>query len=239
MSNYGADKFRKVKGDITPYLFHYINGNDNNPFETLKSILNQKKLKSNKNDFICFTASPVTSMKKFFQTKVNRTGRPKYQPYGVGFSRDILIKEYGARNLIYFSKDEYLQIDEQLKWRSDILDVDSYDFEWLREWRIHGNEFNFSDFPKNEIIVITPTADELLDVVVDEEPEVFMTGNPITGEIDYYADEAYNRLWNGFTLKQIDLQPDDFALSASTISQVIGKDMISDIFKTLEDDKKE
>lgn len=161
-----------------------------------------------------------------------------YQPYGIGFSRDILIREYDARNLMYFSIEELQTLDDSLKWRSDKLDVDRYDFEWLREWRTKGKIFDFFGFPKEHIIVIAPTANELLDIIVSQEPDIQITGNPITEEMDYYIEEAYKRKWKGFTLKQIQLHENDVVLSGATSTQIIGIDMSKDIRETVELDQK-
>lgn len=68
-----SDKFRRVKPDLTPCLFHFISGRDDNPAETLKKILDKKKLISERG-FICFTASPITSLDAFFKTMVNFIG---------------------------------------------------------------------------------------------------------------------------------------------------------------------
>ena len=70
------------------------------------TILLEQRLISKAKDYICFTASPITQVGDFFETKVNKTGEPMYQPYGIGFSRDILIKEYNAQNVIYGKKEE-------------------------------------------------------------------------------------------------------------------------------------
>jgi len=37
-------------------------------------------------------------------------------------------------------------------WRFLKLDVDTYDYEYLREWRVPGKEFDFSGFPREHII---------------------------------------------------------------------------------------
>ena len=44
----------------------------------------------------------------------------------------------------------------------------SDDYEYLREWRVPGKEFDFSGFPREHIIVIAPTEDSLLDFVTRE-----------------------------------------------------------------------
>lgn len=87
-----------------------------------------------------------------------------YQPFGIGFSRDVLVRDFGARNVIYYDDNESELIPEDLKWRALRLNVDTYDFEYLREWRIKGGEFDFSKFPKEHLIVIAPNLHELNDL---------------------------------------------------------------------------
>ena len=131
-----SDKFRTKKLDQSPYLFHFTSGTEEEAKDKLKSILLDKKLQARRDEFICFTASPITQVGGFFQTKVNRTGQPMYQPYGIGFSRDILIRNYGAKNVIYGDDaDGKIMEDNGLGWRFLKLDVDTCDFEYLREWR--------------------------------------------------------------------------------------------------------
>lgn len=83
-----SNKFRKVRLDQSPYLFHFVKGEEKNPHSVLNKILEEKKLKSPRG-YICFTASPVTSLSDFFEVKVLRTGSPLYYPYGIGFSNDF------------------------------------------------------------------------------------------------------------------------------------------------------
>ena len=129
-------KFRSVRLDQSPYLFHFTKGTKQDAKNSLTEILSEQKLKSEKG-YICFTASPVTSILKFLKTTVNGTGLPLYQSYGIGFSRDIMIRDYSARNLIYCSKDELYLIPDEFKWRAGKLEIGEYDFEYLREWRIN------------------------------------------------------------------------------------------------------
>lgn len=65
---YFNEKFKRVRLDQSPYLFHFVNGRDKNPGETLQKILEERKLKSDKG-YICFSASPITAIKRFFETK--------------------------------------------------------------------------------------------------------------------------------------------------------------------------
>ena len=89
------EKFKKARLDQSPYLFHFINGRDHSPCNTLQKILDEKQLISNKG-YICFSASPITAIKRFFETKTKSTGHPLYLPWGLGFSRDILVRDFGA-----------------------------------------------------------------------------------------------------------------------------------------------
>lgn len=161
-----SDKFKRVKPDITPYLFHFTKGE--NAKEKLDKILCEERLYSSSHDYICFTASPLTSLFEFFNTKVNRTGLPMYQPFGIGFSRNIMYKQFGARNVIYGTQKE-LEILKStcpdIAWRCEELDIVRHDFEYLREWRIQGKEFKFDKFDKNELIVIADTKENLLNLV--------------------------------------------------------------------------
>lgn len=65
---YFNEKFKRARLDQSPYLFHFVNGRDKNPGETLLKILKEQRLKSDKG-YICFSASPITAIKKFFETK--------------------------------------------------------------------------------------------------------------------------------------------------------------------------
>ena len=86
-------KLRSKRIDQSPYLFHFTKGSLAQASESMYSIINQQKLISSKG-YISFTASPITSLKKFFNTPISRTGLPLYQPIGIGFSRDILPLSY-------------------------------------------------------------------------------------------------------------------------------------------------
>ena len=44
------DKFKRARLDQSPYLFHFINGRDHSPCDTLQKILEEKQLISDKGD---------------------------------------------------------------------------------------------------------------------------------------------------------------------------------------------
>lgn len=230
---YFNDKFKKARLDQSPYLFHFIKGKDEAPHDTLKKILSEEKLCS-KSEIICFSASPLTAITKFFHVKVNGTSRPLYCPYGIGFSRDMLVRDFGARNVIYVDNDEYVHIPEELKWRTDRLNVDAYDFEYLREWRIHCNEFNFSGFPKEHMIIVAPTKDLLNDLTVQQDLEFKPIVNYFTGDVEPDWDDIIIRAWKGISVDTIDGEYlDDYAISGFTVNQVIGGRMEDQLFEKI------
>ena len=63
-------KFRKVRFDQSPYLFHFTSGTIKEAKEAMFSILSQKMLLST-SGVICFTASPITAL-------LDRTGSALY-----------------------------------------------------------------------------------------------------------------------------------------------------------------
>lgn len=222
---YFNDKFKMARLDQSPYLFHFINGYDQSPHETLRKILEEKQLVSSKG-YICFSASPLTAITKFFDVKVKSTGKPMYQPWGLGFSRDILVRDFGARNVIYTDGTE--EIPDHLEWRTQKLDVDSYDFEYLREWRIKNGKFDFSGFPRGDMIVIAPDYNCLNDLVVRFDMEFTPFVNNYTGDIEEDWSEVWKREWKGLSVDKLDSNNilDDFAVSGSTISQILEEDML-------------
>lgn len=221
---YFNDKFKMTRLDQSPYLFHFINGRDNDPCTTLTKILGEKKLISDRG-YICFSASPITAIRKFFEVKVNSTGRPLYQPWGLGFSRDILVRDFSVRNVIYIDEAEF--VPDSLLWRTDKLDVESYDFEYLREWRFKGTEFDFSTFPKEHIIVIAPDLSSLNNIVVSFDMEFTPYIDYCNGIIEEDWNEIWKREWKGISIDKLGEDVlDDYAVSSKVIAQVLDEDMV-------------
>lgn len=230
MSN-PSDKFRYSKLDQSPYLFHFIKGSEYHARITLNTILRERRLRSLKNDFICFTASPITQCGALFETKVASTQELMYQPYGIGFSRDILIRDYGVKNVIYGdSTDASVVKAIGMDWRFLELDVVNNDFEWLREWRFHGSSFDFSKFPPEHMIVITPTHESLIEQVVHKGEYKSIDYDDNGKPYDDWV-EFYDRRWKGISLEDIRLQNlvNDLNVSASTLTQRVGEDMMDEI----------
>ena len=224
-----SDKFRKVKQDATPYLFHFTKGES--AINTLSKILEEETLISAKKPYICFTSSPLTSLKKFFQTKVNRTGLPMYMPYGIGFSRDIMYQYYGARNVIYSTKEEIEEIGKiypQLLWRCEELDIQNHDFEYLKEWRIRLDKFDFHDFDKEHIIIIAKSKKELDELAVAYDWDVeFEYEHEIRSAYPIITRESNGkRKWKGIAIDDADSFLNDFEISALTKTQIIGEELL-------------
>lgn len=218
-----SDKFKRVKPDITPFLFHFTKGE--NAKETLETILHEERLCSNSQDFICFTASPLTSLFEFFNTKVFRTGLPMYQPFGIGFSRNVMYQHFGARNVIYGSQKELNMIKTkcpEIAWRCEELDIERHDFEYLREWRVKGDEFKFDDFDKNELLIIADTKEHLKELVegcdYDIDFEEFEPGECFPTVI---IKKTGKRAFKGICLNDAKEMSNDYEISGKTSSQLI------------------
>ena len=48
------DKFKRARLDQSPYLFHFINGRDHSPCDTLQKILEEKQLISERGIYLFF-----------------------------------------------------------------------------------------------------------------------------------------------------------------------------------------
>lgn len=215
-----SDSLRKVRNDLSPYLFHFTS---NNPVETLKTILQEKRLYSETKEYVCFTETPITAYCENLEYMQQFT-KPMYSKYGVGFNRDILFKDYGARPVIYGDEQEGKRLkDIGLYWRFELLDIHSHDFTWLREWRILG-EFNFSNLSKEEIIIVAPTEEDLR-VLVTEQDLVdidFSYESDIRGCIAFPI-FAETIAWKGFSFAEIKQAKSDYEVSGKTHNQVIGE----------------
>ena len=156
---------------------------------------------------------------------------PLYHPCGIGFSRDVLVKNYQARNVIYVDAEEREKVPEEFIWRTDILEVDSYDFEYLREWRIKGNVFDFSEISFEDILVIAPDLEHLNDLVVKYDWIFKPIVDYENGYIDPDWDEEWKRAWKGVAVNAIsNTYRDDFDMSKATSSQIEDQDMFKELF---------
>ena len=176
-----STQIREYRDDLSPYLFHYTKGE--NAFKILSLIISDKKIKSQKG-YICLTEAPITTSLRMFDY-MGKFPNPMYAPYGIGFKRDFLFNS-GARPVIYGTEEEIKKIPEEFKWRCLTLQPASYDFSWLREWRIEGNEFaifctllkivlldEISPFTKS-----TPSGFTIGQIYIEVYEKIFLAGMP-------------------------------------------------------------
>lgn len=216
-----SNKLRRLRPDLTPYLFHFTGGAK--PEDNMKSILAQKKLVSQRG-YICFTDSPLSMLGEQFRY-MDQFSRPMYSQYGIGFKRDLLIRQFNCRPVIYGDDTELQRIDNTLHWRFEPLDVFSHDFTWLREWRIEGNEFDFSGVNVSDIIVIAPTENSLHNIIMDVDVDVEFDYDNFTKEAFPYPVYTIRRKWKGIPLSQAASFHDDNELEQALAEQEIGEEL--------------
>lgn len=220
MSN-PSNKLRRLKPDLTPYLFHFTGGT--NLEENMESILEQKKLVSNKG-YICFTDSPLTMLGDQLKY-MDQFEQPMYSQYGIGFVRDVLIRDFGCRPVIYGDYNEYQLIDKALHWRFESLDIVTHDYTWLREWRIKGEEFDFSKINAGNIVVIAPNDEALHRITKDVDTDVdFNYESDIKKSIPYLT-YTLCRKWKGIPLSQAASFKNDNEMQQAIDSQKIGEEI--------------
>lgn len=220
MSN-PSNTLRRLRPDLTPYLFHFTNGSM--PIENMKSILKQKKLVGLRG-YICLTDSPLSMLGEQFKY-MDKFPKPMYSQYGIGFTRDVLIRDYKCRPVIYGDEDEKKLIDASLQWRYEPLNVFTHDYTWLREWRIASNEFDFSGINMSDIIIIAPTQDELEKIIMDVDIDVAFDYDNCTKQSYPYPVYTIRRVWKGIPLSQAAAFKDDYEVQQMIDSQKIGEEI--------------
>lgn len=219
--NNPSNKIRQHRPDLTPYLFHFTSGS--NPIENIKSILNQRKLESDKG-YICFTDTPLSTIGEQLKY-MNQFSTPMYSQFGIGFIRDRLITQFGCRPVIYGDKDELNYIDSFLHWRYEYLDISNHDFTWLREWRINGNTFDFSQIDLSDIMVIAPTEEELSNIIEDIDVDIDFEYDHCTRKSFPYQVYTIKRKWKGIPLSQAETFSDDNKIQDFLEIQKIGEEI--------------
>ena len=211
-----SHNLRERKRDLSPYLFHFTKGEDCQ--DKLINILSEECLKS-KLGYQCFTESPLACSHELFKY-MESWDKPMYSRYGIGFKRDILIDKFRARPVIYGDDKDFAMLGNGLNWRYELLDIQSHDYTWLREWRIKGNSFNFSSISKEDIIVIAPTDKELKDLVSGMD-FVEMDFSIIEGI--GYPSPIYRmaRIWKGMSFDEALKYDNDNTVELMTIMQDI------------------
>lgn len=218
-----SHNIRDRKPDLSPYLFHFTSGED--PFGNINSIIEERHLVCKRNikddlKAVCFTESPLTLSLQVFNY-MNSWPKPRFSKYGIGFKRDVLIRYYAARPVIYGDEHEYELLPDELKWRFELLDVNQHDFQWLREWRIKG-DFDFSNIPTDDIIIITPTTGDLGKIVAFQEFDG-LDFEYEHGETFLYPIYKLSREWKGISFEMLSSYSTEKELEKNTDLQEIGE----------------
>lgn len=187
--------------DLSPYLFHFTKGPD--AFDRLVNILTQLRLVPGAHDYICFTETPITHFKENL-LYMNKFCNPMLSYYGIGFSRDLLINDFGARSVIYGDETDRINLRRvDMDWRFEELNVQAHDFTWLREWRIR-HEFNFSSISPEDIIIIARTDDEIKALCsLQELEDIDYEYEPEIGECTIWPMYSNTRGWKGISIESL------------------------------------
>ena len=191
----------KNRKDLSPYLFHFTKGAD--AYERLVNILKQLKLVSEARNYICFTETPITLFKENL-AHMNKFCRPMLSYYGIGFSRDLLINNFGAKSVIYGDETDRINLSRvDMDWRFEELNVQAHDFTWLREWRIR-DVFDFSTISAEDIIIIAQTDDEIKALCsLQELEDIDYEYEPEIGECTIWPMFSNIRGWKGISLEHL------------------------------------
>lgn len=191
----------KDRKDLSPYLFHFTKGAD--AYDRLVNILNQLKLVSDAHNYICFTETPITLFKENL-AYMNKFYKPMLSYYGIGFSRDLLINDFGAKSVIYGDETDRINLSRvDMDWRFEELNVQAHDFTWLREWRIR-DEFDFSTISAEDIIIIAQTDDEIKALCsLQELEDIDYEYEPEIGECTIWPMFSNIRGWKGISLESL------------------------------------
>lgn len=149
--------------DLVARLTHLTRGDsDEDAFEILWKILNEKKLKGSGNSgyvvgtkkAVCFQEVPLYSIVENLLYEESLEGKNRYSWFGLRFNK-IRMSQKGARPVIYGKTDELKTILPPTEhWRIVKLDLDAEEkVDWTheREWRICGDfSFEYNDI---EILV--------------------------------------------------------------------------------------
>jgi len=170
--------------DLSPYLIHLTKRkNELSAFENLVSILKDGIIKSSGNSgFIqgtsrasCFMGIPFSALKHLLTKENCNPQKPRYEPYGVFFTKKFGYEE-GVRPVLYISKKEakMLNIPDAEKWRIVTFQInkDQSWISWLheREWR-KKDDF---ELPTNAgVLVRTDNDAKKLYKMLYEEPDEY------------------------------------------------------------------
>ena len=184
--------------DLSDYVFHFTSGE--NAKDSLESILSDRKIKDIKSKGrLCFTEAPLTSLVEMFKI-FEKYKKPMYAPYGIAILKEELFS-LGGRPAIYGPKGEKEMIDKSIAWRYVEYEPDTYDFTWLREWRIQKEELDLNN--SNHFVVIKTKAEEY-EYAHNDDTEIEVDGC-ISGDGQFWPEYylAFKREWKTISIERI------------------------------------
>jgi hypothetical protein len=123
---------------------------------------------------VCFTEAPIQEFKSIFslvEIAASQKERPRYEPYGIGVSKNWLFGK-GGRPVIYDHPENFGCFAKTEKYRFVPYDpANGVDFTWEREWRIKTDCLILEP---HETLVVVPSSQEAFDLVyefADLEPD--------------------------------------------------------------------
>lgn len=187
--------------DLTDYLLHFTKHAEG--FDTLLKILDEKQIKTEHKEFLCFTETPLPMLDGTFDV-LCRYEDPVFAPYGIGIRKKELYN-LGARPVFYGSKeDKDVLAKTPLNWIFEELrpnDEDYRDYSWLREWRLPQKQLDLSSL--TEFIVIVKN-DAELDILFYPAPsDVIVDGDYSDGEFHPEYHLVHHRQYRGLSLESI------------------------------------
>lgn len=162
--------------DMSYFLIHFTQGDDESAFQNLKSIISERCIRSDNHlirgghKVCCFTKTPLDCVREIGGIK-NETGHTKYSPHGIMVTKKDVYQR-GGRPIIYSESEHYDLLHSTLQWRfmryePKFEKYKGVDFSWEREWRILG-DFDFSDI-EYRVVVTSREAGERLKSELDHE----------------------------------------------------------------------
>lgn len=197
--NYMSSPLPCARPDLSTTLIHFTgrNQSEEEAFESLKSILREKRLdRCNwpvyNNKVTCFTEAPFDCLKYDENRKswgfVNYSGYSRYSKFGVMFHQEDIYSRKGGTRVLYLDKNKHDLIPDELKWllqpfNPDFNEIHRSEFAWEREWRIKGI-LDFRDITYSVIVPNIAWATRLQDDFMEEKTQIFEN---CTNEKIYFA----------------------------------------------------
>lgn len=129
-----------IRNDLSNKLIHLTKGGWDDALHTFQQIIEEKGLKGSpggiksRDNCICFSEAPLSALSHIL-ANTNATNF-RYAPFGFMVSKEWLFSK-GGRPVIYQPSQEYDFLPEKLKYRHQILNIESgKDYTWEREWRL-------------------------------------------------------------------------------------------------------